>query len=1102
MPRSPASDPTPAPGAIPRGRRLPPPLPRPCLPRARLVAAAREGLAAGLLRIVAGAGYGKTTLLAQAVSGLDAPTAWVTCDPRPGRSSLVDALAAALGDRLPGLTVLPRRVRPERRAVALCEEIAARAEDGVVVVIDDAHLLLGSRGETELAALARELPARASLAVASRWTLPGPLGGARPDAVTLAEAELALAPEEARELVVALGSDASPEAAAEQAGEAEGWMAGLVLSARPGGDPLDYLLREVVDPLPEAAARFLEDTSHLDRFSAEMAARVTGCEDAAALMALLEERRAFLAPAEGGPGWRRHHRMLRAALHRHVASRPPARSADLHRRAAQAWEAVGEPEPAARHHLAAGDLSAAVATLAAVGGGEAGRRPPVEDWLRAVPPGAWSDLPGPVLAQASLLFYRADHLGAFAAMESAARELLARGDRRRAAVVLVRLLRAAPLAGGIYDRTIAVAGELVPRLDDEDARLLAAAHVMLALLLGESCRYDEAEHELAAALDAAPGEPVAAAWAAATRAFVVDHPQGRRPQALAALDEAIAALTESAGGDTLNYLLYARAFRSLILSDAGRFADALDEADRLGAAAADRGLARLGVPVVAMLRFVPLAGLGQLDRLGSELARSAPAFHRLAGALRGYRHDVAAAQLAAVTGDHTGVTRAVQAAREGLAEHGLPYDSAMALADLARAAATADLPETARSLADEARGVAERAGAPWPLARTAMVAAAVRGPGRRGRRRPGGRPAALDGPPPRGAVVAPRAVAGDDPAAARPRPRRRAPRRGRAARPRLRRRGARGVRRGGGGSGPRGPPRAGRGRGGSRRLRPRARAHARGPRGRGARRSAARPRDAAARCGERVRAPGHPRRLRRGAGRAARPGRRLRPPEGARAPRGARLRARRGAPRGARRRPLAGAARAPGDRRPSLHALCPAPRPRAAPVGARRLGAGRGSEGPTYRLVLGELSGWDADEFLRAAAAGLSAPADRAPARLREAEARYAGQLLPEWAFAPWTQPLRTELEEAHRAVLFAVAEHMAEAGRASEAISRYRLLLALEPEREGWHRALMRTYAACGERALALRQFHACRTLLRERLGVAPSRETRDLHTRILREG
>jgi DNA-binding SARP family transcriptional activator len=160
------------------------------------------------------------------------------------------------------------------------------------------------------------------------------------------------------------------------------------------------------------------------------------------------------------------------------------------------------------------------------------------------------------------------------------------------------------------------------------------------------------------------------------------------------------------------------------------------------------------------------------------------------------------------------------------------------------------------------------------------------------------------------------------------------------------------------------------------------------------------------------------------------------------------------------------------------------------------------SEGPTYRLVLGELAGWDAEEFLRAAAAGLSAPPEDALARLRDAEARYAGPLLPEWTFAPWTQPFRTELEETHRAVLVAVAERMAEGGRAGEAISRYRLLLALEPEREGWHRALMRIYADAGERALALRQFHACRTLLRERLGVEPSRETRELHTRILREG
>jgi DNA-binding SARP family transcriptional activator len=686
-------------------------------------------------------------------------------------------------------------------------------------------------------------------------------------------------------------------------------------------------------------------------------------------------------------------------------------------------------------------------------------------------------------------------------MESAARELLAGGDRRRAAIVLVRLLRAAPLAGGIYDRTIAFARELLPRLGDEHARLLAAAHVMLALLLGESCRRDEAEHELTAALDADPADPLAPAWTAATRAFAIDHPQGRRAQALAALDEAIPVLEEGGDGDPLDYLLYARAFRSMILSDAGRFADALDEADRLGAAAADRGLARLGVPVVAMLRFVPLAGLGQLDRLGSELARSAPAFRRLAGALRGYRHDVAAAQLAAVTGDRDGVTRAVEAAREGLAEHGLPYDGAMALADLARAAAAAELTETARALAGEARDSGERAAAPWPLTRAAMVAAAVWGPGREG---DGALEEALR----------------------------------RSTDPRLEALWSR------------------RERGLATTLLPRALAQDVGPRDVAVRLARACGGEVLAACAEG--AAGAPPEVRLALAEAAAGavasdralGHMLDDPEEAvrDAARRARAARRRGATGGSVRLITLGGfaverdgGRVPdadfgrqkartllamlacargavhreelvgglwpelGERRgiAALHSTLYALRRVLEPhLSARDPSALVVAEGPTYRLVVGALGGWDADEFLRAAAAARSSPGETALARLRDAEARYAGPLLPEWAFAPWTQPLRTELEETHRAVLVAAAERLAEAGRAGEAISRYRLLLALEPEREGWHRALMSTYADAGERALALRQFHACRTLLRERLGVAPSRETRDLHTRILREG
>jgi class 3 adenylate cyclase len=48
---------------------------------------------------------------------------------------------------------------------------------------------------------------------------------------------------------------------------------------------------------------------------------------------------------------------------------------------------------------------------------------------------------------------------------------------------------------------------------------------------------------------------------------------------------------------------------------------------------------------------------------------------------------------------------------------------------------------------------------------------------------------------------------------------------------------------------------------------------------------------------------------------------------------------------------------------------------------------------------------------------------------------------------------------------------------------------------REAWHRGLMRVYARAGERGLALRQFHACRTILREQLGSDPSAETGALY-------
>ena len=52
--------------------------------------------------VVAGAGYGKTTLLAEALASLSTPGAWCSCDERLTGPGLLAHVSAALGECFPG----------------------------------------------------------------------------------------------------------------------------------------------------------------------------------------------------------------------------------------------------------------------------------------------------------------------------------------------------------------------------------------------------------------------------------------------------------------------------------------------------------------------------------------------------------------------------------------------------------------------------------------------------------------------------------------------------------------------------------------------------------------------------------------------------------------------------------------------------------------------------------------------------------------------------------------------------------------------------------------------------------------------------------------
>jgi DNA-binding SARP family transcriptional activator len=160
------------------------------------------------------------------------------------------------------------------------------------------------------------------------------------------------------------------------------------------------------------------------------------------------------------------------------------------------------------------------------------------------------------------------------------------------------------------------------------------------------------------------------------------------------------------------------------------------------------------------------------------------------------------------------------------------------------------------------------------------------------------------------------------------------------------------------------------------------------------------------------------------------------------------------------------------------------------------------AEGETVRLALGERDGWDVARFRALAARGSGQEDPPAVvSRLTDAEALYAGAFLVEWPYEAWAAAPRAALEETRLDVLERLADSLAACGRLPEAIGRYRHLLTLDREREGWHRALMGLYARAGERALALRQYHACRAVLRRTQGIDPGLQTRSFYAELLQE-
>ena len=361
-----------------------PPLQPGIVTRSRLLARLDESVAKPLSVVVAPAGWGKTSLLAEWAfrAGDHTPVAWLTLDEtddEPNRfwTHVIAALrtiAPEIGDRVLAALRVPGIDPLEVALPTLLNDLAA-SQTQHVLIIDDYHVLTDVRIHEAVEFFLSYLPPSQRLVIAARFDPPLPLARmrARGQLTEIRAADLRFSPAEAGSLVSSVGQVKIGAPALDALVErTEGWAVGLKLVAlaiRDAPDPdaraaevhggdrhiIDFLTSEVLDRLSPGRRDFLVRTSVLDGLCGSLCDAVLRREGSAAVLEALERADLFVVPLDPQRIWYRYHRLFRDVLRRELDSATPHEVADLFRRAADWYLNAGEIGEAVRLLTAAGD---------------------------------------------------------------------------------------------------------------------------------------------------------------------------------------------------------------------------------------------------------------------------------------------------------------------------------------------------------------------------------------------------------------------------------------------------------------------------------------------------------------------------------------------------------------------------------------------------------------------------------------------------------------------------------------------------------------------------------------------------------------------------
>jgi LuxR family maltose regulon positive regulatory protein len=553
--------------------------------------------------VVAAAGYGKTTLLAQWAERDERPFAWLSVDAHDNDPLLLLRHLAAAFHRIEPLDASVADAlaspKPALWSAAMPRLAAAMASSPpFVAVLDDADRVRVGESAEILVALADAVPDGSMLVLAGRQPPPLPVACLRASGrlLELGARDLAFDRREARIFVERMGLALEDADAADLLARTEGWPAGMYLATRAGLDAKhsrrvvvfgggnrhirDYFRSECLSGLTTTRLAFLRRTAVLERLSASLCDAVLESNDSATELEAIERENLFLVPLDREGTWYRYHGLFRDILRHELDQHEPELVPVLSRRAADWYETRGDLEAALPYAAASADAdrAARILTTIALPAYGAGRATTLESRLAQFDADAPLDAYPAVAATGGFIHAQLGHAAESERWLAEAESGMTRAaltDDAASTRAEIALLRATLCADGVERMERDVEAALAELAADNPWRPTALLLRGVARALqGDG---DAADRALAAAADAA-----ATAGATATRLVAI----GERSLLAAARDDPVMAATLAlearellAQGALADYpsgaLAHAVAARALLRQ--GRWGDARGE---------------------------------------------------------------------------------------------------------------------------------------------------------------------------------------------------------------------------------------------------------------------------------------------------------------------------------------------------------------------------------------------------------------------------------------------------------------------------------------------------------------------------------------------